>query len=197
MVTMMNARVLLAVGIIGMVGRFVLAAQTPASPAFDQVSRSQTARTNGTRLASLPDNPCDLLTREQVAVASGLEVVDARRAPDIRSVVEAQDAGRDPAPGIICSYDTRSEFGTLMVVVPPPAERTAASYRQAREKAFMPPSLAQVISGLGEDAWSSGSGVHVLTGQGEYFVVGCQKCGGRSAPAQLVAIARAVMDRLR
>jgi hypothetical protein len=57
--------------------------------------------------------------------------------------------------------------------------------------------MAEVISGIGADAWSSGSGVHVLTRQGEYFMVGCQKCGGRSASAQLVAIARAVMNRLR
>jgi uncharacterized protein (TIGR03435 family) len=46
MVVMMNARVLLAVGIIGMGGCFVLAAQTPASPTFEVASvkpnRSQT-----------------------------------------------------------------------------------------------------------------------------------------------------------
>jgi hypothetical protein len=53
------------------------------------VARSQTARANRTRLASLPDNPCDLLTREQVAVATGLDVINRRRDPDIRSFVEA------------------------------------------------------------------------------------------------------------
>jgi hypothetical protein len=84
-----------------------------------------------------------------------------------------------------------------MVVVPPDAERTAARYREARERAFTPPSLAQVISGLGEDAWGNGSGLSVLTRQGEYFTVGAQKCCGRSTPDQLVALARAVLDRLQ
>jgi hypothetical protein len=84
-----------------------------------------------------------------------------------------------------------------MVVVPPAAERTAASYRQARERAFRPPSLARTISGLGEDAWGDGSGLSVLTQQGEYFMVGVQKPSGRLAPDQLVALARAVLARLR
>jgi hypothetical protein len=188
---MVKARLLSAVGIAAVVGVSLVGSSDLL------LARSQTGRGNGTRLASLPDNPCDLLTREQVAVATGLHVINRRRDPDIRSVVDAQDAGREPGPGIICSYETRSAFGTLMVVVPPPAERTATSYRQARERAFTPPSLAQVISALGEDAWSSGSGVHVLTRHGEYFMVGVQKPSGRLAPDQLVALARAVLARLR
>jgi hypothetical protein len=159
--------------------------------------RAQSATASGGRLAALPDNPCDLLTLEQVAVATGLGITAVARVPDIRQVVDAQGAGREPEPGTICSYDTRGEFSGLTIVVPLPPQRTAASYAQARERAFTPHSMAQVLAGIGEDAWSSGSGVHVLTRQGEYFMVGCQKCGGRSASAQLVAIARAVMDRLR
>ena len=81
---MVQARLLVAVGIVVVVGGIVggLAAQAPASPA-----------SNGTRLAALPDNPCGLLTREQVAVATGLDIAAVLRVPDIRQVVDAQDAG--------------------------------------------------------------------------------------------------------
>ncbi len=185
---MLKSRLLGAVGIMAVVGVMsgVLPAQTPATQASNEV-----------RLAVLPDNPCELLTRAQVAVATGLDITAMARVPDIHQVVDARRAGREPEPGTICSYNTRGEFGGLTIVVPIPADRTAASYQQARERAFTPHTMAQVISGIGADAWSSGQSVHVLTRQGEYFMVVCQKCGGRSAPDQLVALARAVMGRLR
>jgi hypothetical protein len=162
------------------------------------VARSQTASANGIPLASLPDNPCDLLTSEQVAVATGLEVTEARHLPSIRKIVQAQNIGGEPEPGTICSYETRSEFGAVTVVVPPHADRSAASYWQDRERAFSTfPMSARMISGVGEDAWlGGGTGLHVLTRQGEYFMVGTQMYSRRSADL-LVALARGVLDRLR
>jgi len=150
---MMRSHLLGAVGLAaGLAGALV--AQTPS----------------GIQFAALPDNPCDLLTREQVAAATGLVVTSRRRKPDLMQIVAAQKTHRNPDPGTICSYETQSEFGQLKVVVPTPAERTAARYREARDHYLATyPGSARMVSGVGEEAWLAGGGdLWVLTRQGEF-----------------------------
>jgi hypothetical protein len=181
---MLKARLLGAVGIVAVVGiSGVLSAQAPTSPASSR-----------TPLAFLPDNPCDLLTREQVAAATGLEV----------TAVQPQAQGYVPG-GRTCSYVTASELGALSITVPSPMDRTEASYSQARNRAFKPPlsttapfSFPRRIAGVGEDAWldDESRSLHVLTRNGETFILETQKYSQHSLADALVALARAVLDRL-
>ena len=78
--------------------------------------------------ASLPENPCDLLTIGQVFAATGLEVIEMWRVPGIDEIIRARDEGRDPGPGSICSYHTRSEFGEMNISIPRQAEQNIARY---------------------------------------------------------------------
>jgi len=107
--------------------------------------------------ASLPENPCDLLTIGQVFAATGLEVIEMRRVPGIDEIVRAEKEGRNPGPGNICSYHTRSEFGEIHISIPPQAEQNAARYWKERDNYFRTfPGSAQPAPGLGTDAWIAG-----------------------------------------
>ena len=120
-----------------------------------------------------------------------------RRAPGIDEIVHARNDGRKPEPGIICLYETRSEFGAISIVVPSPADRTTARYREAREKYFSAfPGSARAIPGLGEDAWIGGGAIlQVLARKDQRFGVGTQKYSQRSEDL-LIALARAVIGHL-
>ena len=150
-----------------------------------------------TRLASLSDNPCAVLSVEQVATATGTRVTASRRVPSILKVVEAQRERREPAPGTICVYSTRSEFGELTIYLPPLSERHSANYWEAREKYFRTfPGSARPIPNLGIDAWlAGGASLHVLARGDEYFVVSTQLYQQRSGQ-ELIALSRAVLERL-
>lgn len=78
--------------------------------------------------SSLADNPCAVLNPEQVSAITGLEVTTAKRLPSIDKIVRAQNENREPDPGTIWSYETRSNFGSIMIVVPVRKERSAAEY---------------------------------------------------------------------
>lgn len=146
--------------------------------------------------ASFPDNPCDLLNAAQVAEITGLEVTSANRVPSLDKVVEAQKQNRAPDPGTICSYETRSDFGAILIHVPARTKRNAAEYWAARAKYFETfPGAAQPLNGLGTDAWlSGGNALHVLIRGDEHFIVSTQMHQPRSREL-LIEIARAVLAR--
>ena len=148
------------------------------------------------RLTSLPENPCAVLTVEQVAAATGLRVTSMRRVASIPEIVPAQRERREPVAGSICSYETRSDFGELNIHVPRRTERRTASYWEARERYFGAfPGSAQAIPDLGIDAWlAGGASLHVLACQDEYFTVSTQMYQVRSREL-LVALARAMLGR--
>lgn len=115
-----------------------------------------TAGQTASRLDRLPENPCELLTIPQLSAATGVSVVAAQRAPSVAATVEAQRRGVDPPPGNVCTYETRSEFGTIDVGVVT-AESNAVAYWEARERYFRTfPGSAQAVPGLGIDAWMAG-----------------------------------------
>lgn len=150
-----------------------------------------------TLLASLPENPCDLLTLEQVSAITNLNVIEKRRVPSIDEIIQAQSEGRQPGPGRICSYETQSDIGAITISVPSGAERTSVSYWEARRGYFSTfAASARTIPGLGEDAWiSGGASLHVLARENEYFIIGTQMYNQRS-PELMIALARAVLDRI-
>jgi hypothetical protein len=145
-------------------------------------------------LASLPDNPCELISPAQVSAISGLEVNSVKRVPSIAKIDSAQIENREPGPGTICVYVTRSEFGDIMIAVTPRTERSAAKYWEARAKYFETfPGSAEDVADLGMDAWlSGGTGLSVLVRGDEYFGLLTQMYQPRSREL-LVKIAHGVL----
>jgi len=150
-----------------------------------------------TRLASLPDNPCEVLNPARVSAITGLEVSSVKRVPSIEKVVQAQRENREPDLGTICSYETRSDFGAIMIAVPARADRRAAEYWETRAKYFETFSgAAQSVPDLGMDAWlSGGTTLHVLVRGDEYFILSTQMHQPRSREL-LVNIAQVVLGQL-
>lgn len=172
----------------------VLSASLSCSGATEQAANNIATPTPR---ASLPDNPCELLDAAQMSAVTGLEVTAVNRAPSLLKVVEAQRENREPGPGTICSYQTRSELGAIQIVVPPRAERRAANYWETRTRYLQTfPGAAQPVAGLGTDAWlSGGNALHVLVREDEYFSLSTQMYQPRSRE-HLVKIAQAVLSRL-
>lgn len=110
----------------------------------------------------------------------------------------AKDGARlfAPAPGTICSYATRSDFGAISIVVPPPAERSTANYWKARETYFRQfPGSAHGVPGIGEDAWiSAGTTLRVLVREDVQFIIMTQMWREQSREL-VIKLARAILDR--
>lgn len=149
-----------------------------------------------TRRSSLPDNPCDVLSPERMSDITGLKITSAKRVPSIKEIVRAQDESREPGLGTICRYETRSDFGEIIIAVPPQADRHAAKYWEARAKYFETfPGSARPVARLGADAWlAGGNGLLVLTAGGEHFSLSTQKYQRRSAEI-LIGIAKVVLEQ--
>lgn len=146
----------------------------------------------------MPDNPCEVLSSARVSEITGLDVVSANRAPSLEKVVQAQEENREPGPGTICIYETRSAFGAILILVPPRADRSAAKYWADRAKYFQTfPGAARRVEGIGTDAWISGGNVlHVLARNDEYFTVSTQMDEPRSGEL-VMNVAKAVLDQQR
>jgi hypothetical protein len=149
------------------------------------------------RLALLPDNPCDLLTPAEVSAAIEVPVTGARRRPSITQEVDAQRDGRDPEPGIICTYETETEFGEIILSIQKQQDRNRDDYWLRRAKYFETSrAIAEYVPGLGEDAWLSGRvGLSVMIQDNEYFAVSVQMVSARYREV-LTRFARAAIDRL-
>lgn len=166
-------------------------------PSFNVVGQGEVASKQAHK-ASLPENPCEVVSAEQVSTATGLEVASVERVPSIAKIVEAQRTNQEPAPGRLCTYETHSAFGMIMIAVPSRADRRAAEYWKARAKYFETyPGSGQFIRDLGSDAWlAGGSTLHVLISGDEYFSVSTQmyQPGSRDL---LVKIARVVLSKIQ
>jgi hypothetical protein len=103
----------------------------------------------------IPEDPCELLRPEQLANATGLEILGAERKAGISEIVRAQDENRPIGPGRLCVYKTQTVFGDIMVGLP--AEQDPAKFRQERDIYFARfPGSAKPIPNLGQDAWIGG-----------------------------------------
>jgi hypothetical protein len=146
--------------------------------------------------ALLPDNPCEVLSSQQVSAITGLEVTSVNRVPSLAKVMVGQRKNREPGPGTICNYGTHSDFGSILIGMPAQLHRHAARYWETRAQYFASfPGAAHRVEGLGMDAWlSGGTTLHVLVRGDEYFTVSTQMYQPRSREL-LVNIARAVLNR--
>lgn len=139
-------------------------------------SRSAPFPTGLPNLTLLPENPCDILTTEIVSATAGVQVTQDRRVPSIDEIVEAQRENRSPPPGVICSYETSSRFGAILIALPLPTERTSVKYWEHRNTYFRDfPGSAQAITGLGQDAWLGGGvSLRVLVRDNVWFELSTQ-----------------------
>jgi uncharacterized protein (DUF1697 family) len=146
-------------------------------------------------VASLPENPCELLTARQVSAAGGQQVTRAHRVPDIGEIIRAEKEGRTARANNICSYDTPNEFGGITIIVPPVSEQSSAAYHRAREDYFRQFS-GEDIDGIGQDAWlAGGTTLHVLAGPTAQFIVATPTARDWSRDT-LIAVAKAVLARI-
>jgi len=124
----------------------------------------------------LPENPCAIVTAQEVAAATHLVITEARRVPGINKIVLAQKKGKDPGPGSICSYQTPSDVGSISIYVYPPAPNADSVYEADRDRYFRTyPGSGRRISGVGKDAWlAGGSSLYVLTQGNLRFTLSAQ-----------------------
>ncbi len=137
----------------------------------------------------VPENPCGLLSVEQLANTTGLEIMAAERKPGILEHVRAQDENRSIGPGRLCVYSTQTVFGDIMIGLPD--EQDPAKFRQARDIYFARFSgSAKPIPNLGQDAWIGGGALlHLLVRDDLQLTVGTQYYQ-RESQELLIRIAR-------
>lgn len=152
------------------------------------------------RLETLPENPCNLLSADELSAVTGLEVTSVQRTPGVGEIVRARRENREPDPGTLCIYETNSDFGAIHVHVRPPAERRASDYWAGRSKYFETfPDSAEPVESLGIDAWLAGKvslTVLVHENENEYFTLRTQlyQPGSREL---LIQIARHILSQLK
>lgn len=146
------------------------------------------------KLAALPENPCDLVSARQVAAATGLEIVAAKRVLSQRESIESGKPGHEPRAGSICSYETRSELGAILVIFPdrrsPLGAPTDASHCGPVA------SSGRSVSSLGGRAWGSGGTIAVCVGPDLIVWISVQMAHERRASDAAVGVARAILHRV-
>ena len=152
------------------------------------------APTAPTFVGYLPQNPCELLTTEQVAAASGIRILSARRVPDISEIIRAERENRSARASTICNYDSSADVGDIVVIIPEVSQQNVAAYRKSRDE-YARNFSAQKISGVGEDAWlAGGNTLHVLAGRNAQFIVATRYWQQNSRDV-VIAVAKSILSR--
>lgn len=147
------------------------------------------------KLTGLPDDPCAVLSADDVTDVTGGKISTEDRGPT-RVKVEAE-TNSSPDPGPACFYATDSKYGKISIVIPKVENRSSSKYQEERKRSFDTfPDRAIDVPGLGEDAWlSDGNSLHVLIDEDEYFHVATELYEPTSKEV-LVKIARRVIARV-
>jgi len=172
-------------------------AQSARAPAFGcgVLTLALAVGCSSAKLAALPENPCDLLSARQVAAATGLEIVAVKRVLSQRQSIEAGKPGYQPPAGSICSYETRSQLGSISII--PPLRRGPLGTRSAAPNCGPPvaPSARSVSSPDGR-FWGSGGTIAVCVGPDLIVWISVQMAHERRASDAAVGVARAILQRL-
>ena len=116
--------------------------------------------------------------------------------PDIGEILRADKESRAPRERAICSYDTPSEFGSIIIIVPSVSQQNPAAFQRVREE-YSRRSHPEQIEGLGEDAWlERGGALHVLAGKNAQFIV-ATRTPRETSRETLIAVAQAVIQRFQ
>jgi hypothetical protein len=143
----------------------------------------------------LPENPCAIVTAQEVGAATHLDITEARRVPSIKKIVVALKRGKEPGPGSICSYRTPSDVGSISIYVYPTATNAAHAYEADRDRYFRTyPGSGRRVSGVGKDAWlGGGTSLYVLTQDNLRFTLTAQydtRARGLLIPLAVKVVAR-------
>jgi len=141
-----------------------------------------------------PVDPCSVLTVAEVAAAAGIEVIRARK-PDSSEIIPVQGENQKARPGNLCVYETRSEFGEIIIGLP---DQDAAHFRRDRDVYFATfPASVHPISNLGQDAWISGGVVLRLLIRDDFQVSLSTQYYQRTSQDLLIRIAKAVLLKMQ
>ena len=141
-----------------------------------------------------PVDPCSVLTAAQVAAAAGIEVIRARK-PDSSEIIPAQGENQKARPGNLCVYETRSEFGEIIIGLP---DQDAAHFRRDRDVYFATfPGSAHPISNLGQDAWISAGVMLRLLIRDDFQVSLSTQYYQKTSQDLLIRIAKAVLLKMQ
>ena len=146
------------------------------------------------KLAALPENPCDLLSARQVAIATGVEIAGAKRVLSQSESIKAGKPGHQPPAGSICSYETRSELGSIAVIFPDRRGPLGTPSEPPNCGPLSP--TARSVSSLSGRAWVSGGAIGVCAGPDLIVWVSVQMAHEPRASQAAVEVARAILQRL-
>lgn len=131
---------------------------------------------------TLPDDPCALVTVEEVEAAIESTVVKSGLVPDERL--------RRPQDSNPCEYVTDGKHTSITLYVYPHGAADFALYRDRD------PPNTEAIAGLGDEAFTFGrASLYVRIGDG-YFVLTTQHGAGLPGVRDLQRLARSALDRL-
>lgn len=141
----------------------------------------------------LPDDPCSIFTRADIADATESEVARPNRVPTIEQVVEMQETGRDAGDvpvedRPICRYSTSASVGHVSVSVSgtnPASFRTDGLNKRPVESFGLPAYI------------SGGASLQVLIGSRVLGISAQKDAGTRKTEAILVELGRRALVRLR
>ncbi len=115
--------------------------------------------------------------------------------PDIGEILRADKESRIPRERAICSYDTPSDYGSIIIIVPSVSQQNPAAFQKIRDE-YSRRSQPEQIEGLGEDAWLEKDGaLHVLAGKHAQFIV-ATRTPRETSRETLIAVAGAVVEPL-
>jgi hypothetical protein len=139
---------------------------------------------------SLPRDPCQLLTIEEVEAGTGSTVVRAGLVPDER-LIRPQGGEEFDLPPIFtanpCEYVTDGMHASIVIYVDP---HGAPDFVDQRDR---DPVNTETIDGVGDEAFAHGlASLHVRVGDG-YFVLGTQHGAGWPGIRDLEQLARTAL----
>lgn len=140
---------------------------------------------------ALPNDPCQILSKEQVSNATDLAIVGSRGVPGMGKSVRSQQEGREPSADF-CIYSTASGSPAAMISVPRVDDPNFGSYRKYRQE-YARAFKVQSVKGIGQDAWIRGNFIAVLVGHDRYFTAELQE---NFTKERLLSLARSAWTEL-
>jgi hypothetical protein len=142
-------------------------------------------------LAVLPENPCELLSVQQVSAAAGVQVSGAQRVPGQQGSLEAGAASQPPASGSICRYDSPTPLVSIAVFFP---DRRGALDRRSEDPRCAGADAAN--DSIDPRIWPAGGAHAVCVGPDLVVWVAVQMGHEPNAAPAGLGVARAIVQRL-
>ncbi|MGH8991022.1 MAG: hypothetical protein ACRDZ7_05780 [Acidimicrobiia bacterium] len=144
----------------------------------------------------LPEDPCALLSADDVAATTEATVTKTERVASIDQIVAVQDRGgtADDVPTgdrRLCSYTTTSRLRAITVFVPKASGDAAKLFTSRRG------GHDESVDGVGDDAYlAGGASLHVLVGVAAFSIQVQDATGATEVRGVLTKLAKRAIDRL-